>query len=289
MYDQVLKFGAMIVDNLRVFKQPVFIFIPPRCELRGGAWVVVDPTINPEMMEMYADENSRGGVLEPEGTVEIKFRKEALRETMVRLDPEFNDLTTRLKQADLSPAVCKELQEKLDRRFETLRPMYHQVAVEFADLHDTPGRMKGKNCISDILKWKESRAYLYWRLKRRMAEETVKRKIKAANSDLSHTQITFMMRRWFFENKTVGGQPYLWEDNKAVASWILSQLTSEEEFTPHAAIRNAIHHLRLDHIQETVKRMGQEDPEIAFHCALSLLEHLTSAQKAELVHALQNP
>lgn len=30
------------------------------------------------MMEMYADSESRGGVLEPEGTVEIKFRKDEL-------------------------------------------------------------------------------------------------------------------------------------------------------------------------------------------------------------------
>ena len=40
--------------------------LPPRGELRGGAWVVVDPTINPDMMELYADETSRGGILEPE-------------------------------------------------------------------------------------------------------------------------------------------------------------------------------------------------------------------------------
>ncbi len=52
MYEEVLKFGAMIVDNLRTFKQPVFVYIPPKAELRGGAWVVVDPTINPDMMEM---------------------------------------------------------------------------------------------------------------------------------------------------------------------------------------------------------------------------------------------
>lgn len=31
-----------------------------------------------DMMEMYADAESRGGVLEPEGTIEIKFRKEEL-------------------------------------------------------------------------------------------------------------------------------------------------------------------------------------------------------------------
>ncbi len=59
MYDQVLKFGSYIVDALRKYTSPVLIYIPPNGELRGGAWVVVDPTINPEHMEMYADTESR--------------------------------------------------------------------------------------------------------------------------------------------------------------------------------------------------------------------------------------
>ena len=33
-----------------------------------------DPSINPGKMEMYADPSARGGVLEPEATVEIKYR-----------------------------------------------------------------------------------------------------------------------------------------------------------------------------------------------------------------------
>lgn len=55
MYDEVVKYGAMIVDALRIYSHPVFIYLPPHGELRGGAWVVVDPTINPDHMEMYAD------------------------------------------------------------------------------------------------------------------------------------------------------------------------------------------------------------------------------------------
>jgi len=46
MYDEVLKFGSYIVDSLRKYRQPVIVYIPPHAELRGGAWVVVDPTIN---------------------------------------------------------------------------------------------------------------------------------------------------------------------------------------------------------------------------------------------------
>ncbi|KAG7231155.1 hypothetical protein CRUP_001107, partial [Coryphaenoides rupestris] len=58
MYDQILKFGAYIVDALRRFHQPVLVYIPPHAELRGGSWVVIDPTINPLCMELYADKES---------------------------------------------------------------------------------------------------------------------------------------------------------------------------------------------------------------------------------------
>lgn len=59
MFDQVVKFGAYIVDGLREYRQPITIYIPPHGELRGGAWVVVDPAINPRYMEMYADKHAR--------------------------------------------------------------------------------------------------------------------------------------------------------------------------------------------------------------------------------------
>merc|ERR1712109_27591 len=49
MFDQVVKFGAYIVDALNAYKQPIIVYLPPLAELRGGSWVVIDPTINPEM------------------------------------------------------------------------------------------------------------------------------------------------------------------------------------------------------------------------------------------------
>ena len=56
MFDEVLKFGSMIVDALVAYQQPLFVYIPPFAELRGGAWVVVDSTINADIMEFYAAE-----------------------------------------------------------------------------------------------------------------------------------------------------------------------------------------------------------------------------------------
>ena len=39
MYNEVLKYGSYIVDSLVKYEQPVFVYIPPFGELRGGSWV----------------------------------------------------------------------------------------------------------------------------------------------------------------------------------------------------------------------------------------------------------
>lgn len=49
---------------------------------------------------------------------------------------------------ELSEAERKELEKQLKAREELLLPVYHQVAVRFADLHDTPGRMQEKGVIT---------------------------------------------------------------------------------------------------------------------------------------------
>lgn len=87
MYEQILKFGAQIVDALVEYRQPVIVYLPPNAELRGGAWAVLDHLINPQFMETYTDPESRGGVLEPEGIVEVKFREKDLVKCIHRIDP----------------------------------------------------------------------------------------------------------------------------------------------------------------------------------------------------------
>ncbi|KAL1273892.1 hypothetical protein QQF64_026706, partial [Cirrhinus molitorella] len=201
MYDQVLKFGSYIVDALREFSQPVLVYIPPHAELRGGSWVVIDPTINLQHMELYADRESRGGVLEPEGTVEIKFRRKDLVKTMLRIDSLYSRLAEQLGNRELPSQERKDLEAKLKSREDFLLPIYHQVAVQFVDLHDTPGRMQEKGVITDILDWKNARSFFYWRLRRLLLEEVVKGEIMQANQDLSNGHIQSMLRRWFVETE----------------------------------------------------------------------------------------
>ena len=41
MYKEVLKYGSYIVDALVKYEQPIFVYIPPFGELRGGSWVSI--------------------------------------------------------------------------------------------------------------------------------------------------------------------------------------------------------------------------------------------------------
>uniref|UniRef100_A0A8C3I926 Acetyl-CoA carboxylase beta n=1 Tax=Chrysemys picta bellii TaxID=8478 RepID=A0A8C3I926_CHRPI len=289
MYDQVLKFGAYIVDSLRQFKQPVLVYIPPHAELRGGSWVVIDPTINPVYMELYADKESRGGILEAEGTVEIKFRRKDLIKTMRRIDSVYARLVEQLGTPELLEEDHRELEKQLKAREELLLPIFHQVAVQFADLHDTPGRMHEKGVIADILEWKNARTFLYWRLRRLLLEEVVKTEILNADSELSNIHIQSMLRRWFMETEgAVKG--YLWDNNQAVVEWLEKHLQEEEG--SRSAIRENIRYLKRDYALRHIRTLVQANPEVALDCMIHMTQHITRAQRtqiARLLSTLDNP
>lgn len=171
MFFEILKFGSYIVDALREHKNPVFVYIPPNGTLRGGAWVVVDPTINQDWMEMYADTEARGGILETDGTVDVKFRKDDILALMHSTDPVTIELDKKLAAASsVSKEAAQQIQADIKARETLLFPVYHQVATTFADLHDTPGRMIRKGCIDEVVPWKQARQFFYWRLALRLEE-----------------------------------------------------------------------------------------------------------------------
>jgi len=137
MYDEVLKQGSKIVDGLSAYKQPVFIYIVPNGELRGGAWVVLDPSINAEgQMEMYADVEARAGVLEPEGIIEIKMRRDKITQLMERMDSPYAALKKVSKDTSKTPEERAAAVESLEKREALLQPTYKQIALLYADLHE---------------------------------------------------------------------------------------------------------------------------------------------------------
>ncbi|KAF4112774.1 hypothetical protein G5714_005319 [Onychostoma macrolepis] len=283
MYDQVLKFGSYIVDALHEFNQPVLVYIPPHAELRGGSWVVIDPTINLQHMELYADRESRGGVLEAEGTVEIKFRKKVLVKAIQRIDAVYSRLAEQLGNPELPSQERKDLEAKLKSREEFLLPIYHQVAVQFVDLHDTPGRMQEKGVITDILDWKNARSFFYWRLRRLLLEEVVKGEIMQANQDLSNGHIQSMLRRWFVETEgTV--KAYLWDNNKVVVEWLENHLSQQDG--THSVIRENIKCLKRDYALKHIRSLVQANPEVTMDCIIQMAQNITPSQRAKVCHLL---
>jgi len=201
MYQEVLKFGAQIVDALVEYKSPVFVYIPPGGELRGGSWVVIDPTINPEQMEMYADVESRGGILEPPGIVEVKFRAAQQKEMMHRLDPDLRKLDAMLEESSSSEvgSVAADVEAQIKAREEKLAPLYTQIACEFADLHDRTGRMEAMGVIRKGLEWRRAREFFYWRVRCRLLLKEVEDQIRLADADLSAQAAQALLAGWVSE------------------------------------------------------------------------------------------
>jgi len=236
MAGEILKFGSMIVDALREYEHQVYMYIPPHGELRGGSWVVVDPTINKEKMEMYADPDSRGGILEPAGITEVKFRLPDQVKMMHRLDPQLQLLDSELELAEEEDDK-QAIKEQISAREETLKPVYLQAATEFADLHDKTGRMKAKGVIRQAVPWESSREFFYYRAKRRMFEEQFIRDLQIADSSLTNESALETLESLCSGN---------WEDDKEVATFY------EEK---SSVIVDKIKALKTSWIQQQIKSL----------------------------------
>lgn len=105
--------------------------------------------------------------------------------------------------------IIAEMESKIDDRTNTLLHVYHTVAVHFADLHDTPERMLEKGCIHEIVPWRSSRAWFYWRLRRMLLEERIVKEILSAQDNISFGSAKAMLRRWFVEDKGATEVNYL--------------------------------------------------------------------------------
>mmetsp|Transcript_9114 Transcript_9114/g.22318 ORF Transcript_9114/g.22318 Transcript_9114/m.22318 type:complete len:2359 (-) Transcript_9114:209-7285(-) len=223
MFDEVLKYGSLIVDAFVSYEQPVFVFIPPFAEIRGGAWVVLDASINSSVMEMYASsESARGGVLEANGLASVKYRTKDLLKTMHRLDKTLIELDKQLSEAGESDSAS--IEKSIKSRECALLPVYEQISVQFCELHDTPVRMEAVGVIRQQVEWKYSRSFFYWRLRRKLAEFDLRKKIIEASAvgrgvaSPTPLEATDMIKQWFMQSDGMAAAN--WEDDKAMLAWM---------------------------------------------------------------------
>jgi len=284
MFDQVLKFGSYIVDALVAYEQPISVYLPPHATLRGGAWVVVDSLINPYFMQMYADPRARGGILEVEATCGIKFRRKDELLTAYRLDNTLQSLKSKLEShtnknnskgdssksevdakqqlpprhisaangaagsttvAERPVAGKQELLQEIRDREQKVLPSFHQAAAMFVDLHDTPGRMKAKGIINEIVPWESSRKYFYWNIRRRCQMARLAKLVKEALPSLD----------FFNAEKRV---------KELLASTELSKVWSDDEKVfailrdNESIIKAAVPHLRAEHLAAKARTFFNE-------------------------------
>merc|ERR1719437_229870 len=162
-------------------------------------------------MTMFSDPEARGGILEPAGIVEIKFRLADQLKAMHRIDPQLKMLDAELEATEETDKASQEdIKEQITAREELLKPVYLQAATEFADLHDKTGRMKVKGVIKQAVPWENSREFFYYRAKRRMYEEKFISDLQQADSSLTNESSLETLQSLFSGN---------WEDDKEVASF----------------------------------------------------------------------
>jgi acetyl-CoA carboxylase/biotin carboxylase 1 len=264
MYDEILKQGAKIVDGLSSYKQPVFVYIVPNGELRGGAWVVLDPSINPDHMEMFADKDARGGVLEPEGIVEIKYRKDKVIATMARLDEQYASLKTAAEDKSKSAEDQATAKEALAVREKHLWPTYQQIALLYSDLHDRAGRMEAKGC-AKTEDWPEARRHFYWRLRRRLNESHMINKLGKAQPNMSYAERTEVLSGLIDADSS---------SDQAVAQWIE---THADIVTQYAA------ELKSQYVADKIVEYAESDREGTLAGFARIMESLSASDRAALV------
>lgn len=255
-------------------------------------------------------------MLEPEGTVEIKYRHRDLIKTMHRLDPICKELKEKLKQLGkklggnnnnsdqdeaqkptsprlLSPDESNKLNERkkiddeiqklekeLQQRENSLASIYHQISVTFADLHDTPGRMLSKHVIKDVIEWKTSRTFFYWRLRRLLAQGNVVKKIMSnVQNKLTHEKALSMLKSWF-EEATAAKKGKSWTNNEFVAHWLESEIFDEEDDA--SFLSEKLQKLAHDNILGQVRDIIEQHPSIALE-SIGYLVELTSPEKIKQV------
>lgn len=102
--------------------------------------------------------------------------------------------------------------------------------MHFADLHDTPGRMKAKGVIRQQVQWADSRRFFYWRLRRqlRVFEATGVMLGDSCKTPGERKKAISALKSFFFCSS---GQPeQAWEDDQAVLAWFEAEDAAIKQF-----------------------------------------------------------
>jgi acetyl-CoA carboxylase/biotin carboxylase 1 len=136
--------------------------------------------------------------------------------------------------------------------------------VHFADLHDTPGRMKAKGVIRRQVQWANSRTFFYWRLRRRLHEFDVVNRIVAAGhalSTLPSRSTLIDATKQFVVSQCISDT--LWDDDRALVAWFDDHEKDISSFVQSevSRLRHGTHHRGHQDLLKAILAMPAEDRE----------------------------
>lgn len=155
--------------------------------------------------------------------------------------------------------------------------------MHFADLHDTPGRMKAKEVIRHQVRWAESRTFFYWRLRRRLRDFDLFNQITASVSILPRSttmvtannvtvtkglitrkQVMGDFEKFFLES---GSKPSIWSDDKEMVNWYETHSEEVQRFINVKRLE-----IEAQNIKESIDRaLNIADDESELNKTVSLL------------------
>jgi len=179
----------------------------------------------------------------------------------------------------------KLLEKKLRDRENILGPIYRQISITFADLHDTPGRMLTKDVIQKVLEWKSCRKFFYWRLRRLLAQDQIiKQMMSKSNDKIEYKDTLKLLKEWFdeaslsnssqslFNDKKFGEKN--WENNEFVALWLENRVSNTESF-----ITDKLDKFNHDNVLKNLKDIIENHTDIA----IESIEHLTQSTSVDRI------
>ena len=154
--------------------------------------------------------------------------------------------------------------------------------MQFADLHDTPVRMKDKAVIKEIIPWAEARRSLYWRLRRRLLENDLKTEIVAKQVKVKDGQASEMLRRWFIEDQGENNR-FQWDQDKAIIEWLAKQADKAQR---SSVVQENMKVLERESKLSQFKAMLDENPDLVTEIGLAMATKMTLEKRSEFVETL---
>ncbi|KAJ2029353.1 acetyl-coenzyme-A carboxylase, partial [Coemansia sp. S3946] len=146
------------------------------------------------------------------------------------------------------------------------------IAVQFADLHDRAGRMAAKGVIRKELKWTQSRTYFYYRVKRRLAEEHIRKQMRNVAPNVDRKEQTEIIRGWFLKSDPEADFD---QDDSKVAAWF-------EDSEKDVALCLAAWKTQVD-----AERIAEQVTEASDDALLAAFQQLSTERRQQLLSKLQ--